>query len=363
AEAAPADAAQEPAPRGDEPDAADLAVAGITGVGEKPAPSEPARETADVTATTPVAPVRRTSSVFGRTTARGAAATASGTATTPSPAAGDSAPTTGPADGWSPAVPAAAEPPVFPSFGSEPTAAADAPVDAPADRPAWDLPFPAEERTVPVSQRRIDPTRWVLGGVALAVIVGVVIAIGNVLSPFSSPGDSGTEAAPAPATSAPAAEAPAEEAPAEEQAPAAAPPVVAAVNSIDPSDGDGEHEELVGRLIDGDPATSWYTHTYNRPDYAGFKDAVGLVITLQAPATVSAITLDVNGSGGAVEVRSTDAANPTAGDVLASGALAPQTVLTLAQPTETQSIVLWFPSLAQTPDGQNRIEITNLAVS
>jgi hypothetical protein len=216
-----------------------------------------------------------------------------------------------------------------------------------------------------VSQRRIDPTRWVLGGVALAVIIGVVIAIGNVLSPFRSPGDAGTEAAPAPATSAPAAEAPAEEgeAPAEEQPAATVPPVIAAVNSIDPSDGDGEHEELVGRLTDGDPATAWYTHTYNRPDYAGFKDAVGLVITLQEPATVTAITLDVNGSGGAVEVRSTDAANPTAGDVLASGALAPQTVLTLAQPTETQSIVLWFPSLAQTPDGQNRIEISNLAVS
>ncbi|NHT16416.1 hypothetical protein G6556_01705, partial [Cellulomonas sp. IC4_254] len=251
--------------------------------------------------------------------------------------------------------------PVLPLFGSEAPPA----TDAPADRPDWDLPFPAEERPVPVSQRRIDPTRWVLGGVALAVVIGVIIAIGNVLAPFRSSDDAGADAAPAPATSAPATEAPAAEgeAPAEEQAPAAAPPVIAAVNSIDPSDGDGEHEELVGRLTDGDPATSWYTHTYNRPDYAGFKDAVGLVITLQAPATVTAITLDVNGSGGAVEVRSTDAANPTAGDVLASGALAPQTVLTLAQPTETQSIVLWFPSLAQTPDGQNRIEISNLAVS
>jgi hypothetical protein len=256
---------------------------------------------------------------------------------------------------------------VLPPFGSEPGDAAEASptADAPADRPGWDLPFPAEERATPVAERRIDPTRWVLGGVALAVVIGVVIAISNVLAPFRSPGDGTAEPTPAPATSAPAAEAPAEEQPPadEEPAPAAAAPAIAAVTTIDPSDGDGEHEELVGRLTDGDPATSWYTHTYNRPDYAGFKDAVGLVVTLQAPATVTAITLDVNGSGGAVEVRSTDAANPTAGDVLASGALAPQTVLTLAQPTETQSIVLWFPSLAQTPDGQNRIEITNLAVS
>jgi len=149
----------------------------------------------------------------------------------------------------------------------------------------------------------------------------------------------------------------------QEVAPQTAPPVIAAVSSIDPSDGDGEHEELVGRLTDGDPATSWYTHTYNRPDFAGFKDAVGLVVTLQAPATVTSITLDVNGSGGNVEVRSTDAANPTAGDVLASGPLSPQTVLTLSQPTETQSIVLWFTALSQAPDGANKIEISNLAVS
>ncbi|MBD3781301.1 MAG: hypothetical protein IE923_18835, partial [Micrococcales bacterium] len=149
----------------------------------------------------------------------------------------------------------------------------------------------------------------------------------------------------------------------DEEAPATDPPVIATVTTIDPSDDDGEHEELVGRLTDGDPATAWYTHTYNRPDFAGFKEAVGLVITLQQPATVSAITLDVNGSGGNVEARSTDGANPTAGDVLAAGPLSPQTVLTLAQPTETQSIVLWFTALAQAPDGANKIEISTLSVS
>lgn len=237
-----------------------------------------------------------------------------------------------------------------------------------SDTPAWDLPFPAEEPRESFGRRRFDPSRWVLGLVAIGVVVGVVVAVGNVLKPFSS-GDGGA-AAPAPVvtTSAP----PATEEPADDgagagdggagEAPATDPPVIAGVTSIDPSDGDGEHEELVGRLTDGDPATSWYTHTYNRPDFAGFKEAVGLAITLQAPATVTSITLDVNGTGGSVEVRSTDAANPTAGDVLASGALNGQTVLTLSQPTETQSLVLWFTSLSQTPDGANKIEISNIAV-
>jgi hypothetical protein len=231
--------------------------------------------------------------------------------------------------------------------------------------PVWDLPFPAEQPAEPLAQRRFDPTRWVIGGVAVAVVVGLIIAIGNVLSPFRSAEDG--QAQPAPTASVPAVEAPAEgEEPAgeAEQPAATAPPAIATITSIDPSDGDGEHEELVGRLVDGDPATTWYTHTYNRPDFAGFKDAVGLAITLQAPATVTSITIDGLGNGGAVEVRSTDAANPTAGDVLAAGALAaPQTVLTLAQPTETQSLVLWFTSLSQTPDGANKIELSTIAVS
>ncbi|RMI14477.1 discoidin domain-containing protein, partial [Cellulomonas triticagri] len=234
-----------------------------------------------------------------------------------------------------------------------------------AGTPDWDLPFAAEQRDATAAQRRFDPTRWVLGLVAVGVVVGLVIAINTVLSPFRGGEDTATNPPAATTTPAPATEPPADdEGAGGEEAPATAPPVIAGISSIDPSDGDGEHEELVGRLVDGDPATTWYTHTYNRPDFAGFKDAVGLVITLQEPATVTSVTLDGLGAGGNVEVRSTDAANPTAGDVLAGGALAtPQTVLTLAQPTETQSIVLWFTSLSQTPDGANKVELSNVAVS
>lgn len=359
ASAAPAtaDASRATAPAAADPAA--LAVAGITGAGATQDGTD--GEPADTSPATPErTPARRTTSVFGRLGGRGAPATGSAAAAAAATTPADGTTTTTGSAPWNPPVPEAAdEPPVFLPVGDGGAGSAGA--DAPGDRPQWDLPFPVEEDAPSIAHRRIDPTRWVLGGVAVAVLVGVIIAIGNVLAPFRG-GDAGAQPTAAPATSAPAA-APAETQPPAEQAPAAVPPAIATVTSIDPSDADGEHEELIGRLIDGDPATSWYTHTYNRPDFAGFKDAVGLVITLQQPTTVTAVTLDVNGSGGSVEVRSTDGANPTAGDVLASGALAPQTVLTLAQPTQTQSIVLWFTSLAQTPDGQNRIEITNLAVS
>ncbi len=234
------------------------------------------------------------------------------------------------------------------------------------ERPVWDLTFGSAATPPPAqAEKRFDPTRWVLGIVAAAVVVGVIIAANALFRPFT-PSD-GPDAVVTPEVAAPQAEQPADTAPEGEppaEAPAeAVPPAIAGVTSLDPSDGDGEHEELIGRLVDGDPATSWYSHTYNRPDFAGFKDAVGIVITLAQPATVTSVNLTVNGSGGMVEVRATDAANPTAGAVLAAGPLSPSTVLTFSAPTQTQSIVLWFTSLAQTPDGANRIEINELSVS
>ncbi|MEV7974149.1 protein kinase family protein [Cellulomonas sp. NPDC089187] len=229
--------------------------------------------------------------------------------------------------------------------------------------PDWGLPFdPDAQRTTRQPRHQFDPTRWVLGLVGVGIVVVLVLAISTVTRPWGSGRDD--EAATA-ATTQPA-EAPTEEAeaPAEEEPapPVAVAPVIAGITTIDPSDNDGEKEELIARIWDGDPNTAWYTHTYNRPDFAGFKDAVGIAITLTEPATVNEVTLQVNGAGGNVEVRATDAANPTAGEVLASGPLNGTTVLTLSQPTETQNIVLWFTALAQTPDGKNRIEISELSV-
>ena len=64
------------------------------------------------------------------------------------------------------------------------------------------------------------------------------------------------------------------------------------------------------------------------------------------------MTLHVNGTGGNVEVRATDAANPTAGDgarvrAVRTGHGASRST----PPTETQSLVLWFTQL---PDGTRR---------
>jgi hypothetical protein len=49
--------------------------------------------------------------------------------------------------------------------------------------------------------------------------------------------------------------------------------------------------------------------------------------------------------------------------VLASGPLAPDTVMTFEQPAETGSIVLWFTSLPPAEDGKYRVEVTEITLS
>ncbi|MGV8979215.1 MAG: hypothetical protein ACOH17_14340 [Cellulomonas sp.] len=217
-------------------------------------------------------------------------------------------------------------------------------------------------------ERRFDPTKLVIALVAVAVVIGVIIAFQMLTKPVTPRDD--VVAAPTVKSSAPAtagSAAPttpaAEPSSAPPTAPAGGTPVIASVSTIDPSDPAGEHPELAARAVDGDPSTAWYTHTYNQPNFGGMKPAVGFVLNFASPATVTTVTLHVNGTGGNVELRATDAASPTAGPVLASGPLSADTVLTLSAPTKASSIVLWFTALAQTADGSNRIEITEITVS
>lgn len=226
------------------------------------------------------------------------------------------------------------------------------------------------EEPVPLTRRRFNATPVVLGFIGLLVLIGLIWAIKGLTAPAPPLGGNeglglaeettgatdDTSAQPEPTATTPAATEPA--------APTAVAPVIASAQMVDPPpDGDdNEHPEAVGLAIDGDPTTFWYTRTYASPTY-GMKEGVGFAVTLAQPATVTSVRLQVNGTGGEVEVRATDPATPTTGEVLASSALSPETVLTFETPTEAQSIVLWFTALPQTPDGRNRVELLELQVS
>ncbi len=228
-------------------------------------------------------------------------------------------------------------------------------------------------------KRRFDPTPIVLALVAIAVVVGLVMAWNAFTRPAPPIGgaeglDGLTETTPPPAGM----DDPAGDGEGTDEGtgaddgtgtettepPSTAPPVIASAQQIDPPPGgdQNEHPEAVHLAIDGDPSTMWFSRTYVSPTY-GMKPGIGYGIALAEPAVVTTVTLHVQGTGGNVEVRATEPDTPTEGEVLASGPLGPNTVLTLDPPTETTSIVLWFTELPQTADGRNRVELTEVEVS
>ncbi|WP_034611429.1 protein kinase family protein [Cellulomonas sp. URHD0024] len=250
-------------------------------------------------------------------------------------------------------APAGAAPTVSRRPVAQATAAAD-----------FDEVMGAATRDIPIVARRFDPTALVLTIVVIAVIVGVIIAIKILFSGFDprSP-SSDDKSTPSSSASAPAST-PGAVAPATPAAPAAGgPPVIASATTIDPSDTDGEHQEDVAKAYDGDATTWWYTQTYKSADFAGFKPAVGYAITLTTKTTVNTVTLHSNSTGGQVEIRATDAAHPTDGPVLASGAFGAEVTFGLVPPPDTQSLVLWITQLPTTADGSFRLELAEISLS
>ena len=277
--------------------------------------------------------------------------------------------------GWSrssrPGVPPPAEPPIFgaDSPGRSSSTAVIPRVDARdgsrGDRRPGEADF---DSIIDVPKlfvtRRFNPTPYVLAVMGLLVVVGLVLAWNALTRPAPPIGGEGGLQLDMPSLDEPEPEVPSDaEGGAEGGAVGADPPVIASAQMLDPPPGgdNNEHPEAVALAIDGDPTTFWYSRTYASPTY-GMKPGIGYAITLAAPANVSTVTLLVNGSGGTVEVRLVDPTTPVEGPALASAPLSPETVLTF-EPTAGQHVVLWFPALPQTPDGNNRIELLEVAVS
>lgn len=268
------------------------------------------------------------------------------------------------------ATPTAAAPPtasVPPAAAAPPSAAVPPTAAVPpisAVRPtAADDPF--DFGLVEEEQPRRVGVAVAIALVGLAVLVGLGFAVralvsGVGLGAEGGPSSATTTTSSPTTTTAPTDAATTTSAPPTTTAPAGVPPTITGITSIDPSDTDGEHQEAVGRAIDGDPGTYWFSQTYTRDDFSGIKDGVGLALTFAQPATVGTVTLHVNGTGGNVEIRASDAAGPSGGAVLASGPMSPDTVLTLSAPTTTDSLVVWFTQLPTNGEGKFRIELTEI---
>ncbi|WP_231496052.1 murein biosynthesis integral membrane protein MurJ [Cellulomonas sp. HZM] len=318
----------------------------------------------------PAAPTR--TSAFGARAAGTAAAAGAGAG-----AVSASLPPTAPAAAPSPASSPAPspEPGPFPTDEAvPPTAVTPAAASTASSTPAVpsgpesfsfdQLVEEQDVRTTP--ERRFNPTALVLVLVGIAVVIGVVLAFKALFSsldtgaPQARPVPTATSTAPKPTST--------DESPSpdeSESAPAetGAPPVIASATTVDPSDDDGEHQEAVKRAFDGDPSTYWYTMTYKRADFAGFKDGVGYVMKLKEPTKVSTVTLHANGTGGKVEIRDSSAKDPSGGTLLASGEFGSSVTYTLDPATTTGTLTLWITELPTAADGTFRLELSEIELS
>ncbi|MDM7855023.1 murein biosynthesis integral membrane protein MurJ [Cellulomonas alba] len=260
-----------------------------------------------------------------------------------------------------PGTPPPAAPVRTSAFGTQPLPAFPPREPVEQQLPTGETPFVFEDvvrsRDDDVRRRRFDPTALVLVLVALVVLVGVVIAGKELFSSIEHRGSSATH------TSGPSASATNGGKPSPTTPPAGgAAPVIASATTYDPSDTDGEHEELVKKAIDDSKKTAWYTLTYKRPDFSGIKSGVALTITLDKPATVSKVTLVTKSEGGDVKIRAGSADKPKGGETLAHGPVSGTTTFTLSKPTELDSVTIWIDELPQT-NGANRLEVYDVQIS
>src|SRR5690625_945254 len=202
----------------------------------------------------------------------------------------------------------------------------------------------------PGKRDRFNPTPWVILAMVAVLIVALVLALGS-LSDARTSFDARKYAEPSPTASSPS-PSPEPTTPSPSPTPSETPtpePVeitFTEAKSLDPSAGVGDNDELAGQAIDGDADTIWRSLRYDNPTY-GMKSGLGFAVKLEDPTEVTAVTLDVQGEGGKVQIRNTSPDDPSGGEVLAEGSMGPEKTYELSEPTELAWAVLWFPELPE----------------
>ncbi|KMY22771.1 hypothetical protein ACU19_08195 [Actinobaculum suis] len=210
----------------------------------------------------------------------------------------------------------------------------------------------------------------IVGGAILVLAFAAWFAVSKLASP---PGAVETIA---PTISAPPAQtAPAENGSAQQASPSptptpsptpAAPPQIASYTLVnpDPSNEPGQDfPDHLPRAFDGDPNTLWSTYEYLRnPVFGGLKEGIGIEVKLAEPTQVHNVHLNVQGNGGSVQWRNTTAADPAGGTLVAETPMSGNTVLTAAEPVETDTVMIWFTKLPTNPEGKFRIDLVDVTI-
>lgn len=131
--------------------------------------------------------------------------------------------------------------------------------------------------------------------------------------------------------------------------------------------GDADAPALAGLAIDGDPTTVWPTDTYSdAAPFPAFKNGVGLILQLSKPAAIGSVTIDVNSTGTAVQIRSSPTATPSKlGDTTAltkPTSLKPGTnTIEVDDASPTSNVLVWISTLGSV-DGESRSDVAEITL-
>lgn len=147
-------------------------------------------------------------------------------------------------------------------------------------------------------------------------------------------------------------------------APVASPLPIASVHDYDPA-GDGtENPREVGLTIDGNPATSWSTESYQDRDVGGLKPGVGLVFDLGTPKLVNRVEVDSPDSDWSAQIYTSDSVPATlagwGAPAFIGAGLGTSAQLTLQPPVRARNVLLWITNLP--PNRPFRLRVAEVRV-
>jgi serine/threonine-protein kinase len=148
----------------------------------------------------------------------------------------------------------------------------------------------------------------------------------------------------------------------------AQPVAIDKVTDVDPDGDRAEHPELVGNVVDGDPATTWSTQRYNQ-NFPALEPGVGLSFALHQAATLRAVKITTPTTGWQASLyvadRATTAGPSSWGQPVATfTADSATTTVDLPPNTKGQAVLLWITSLGPArSDGRFAVEVGGVELS
>jgi putative peptidoglycan lipid II flippase len=132
-------------------------------------------------------------------------------------------------------------------------------------------------------------------------------------------------------------------------------------------EGEPDAPDEAPKAIDGNTSTVWPIDTYTDPvPFPNFKNGVGLMLQLPEPTTIGEVTVNLNSTGTAVEIRSSE--TPTPSSLEDTALLTPATTLKSGSNTikvdnaaPTSNVLVWVSTLGQV-DGESRSDIAEVTL-